>query len=394
MGSGGPLSVSRPADRRLYRRRRLALFAAGVVAYGVFRLAGAVPGVVEAIYADRIGAVLAWPLSRLADLLPFSVFEVLVVAFVLRQVVGGAVALWELTRRRRHWRNAAAAGALRLGQDAGIAVALFYLLWGFNYVRQPLERRVGLAPVDSVSVEELAGLAREAVDATNAAYRTLHGRDDADRPTRGAAADRAPLFAALDAGWQAVVDSFELAGPVAWRYGTPKPFLFAGLFKRVGVSGMYAPFTGEALVVGDLPAVSYPKSAAHEQAHQRGVTHEAEANFLGYLASAWAPHAHARYSAHAFAMRQLLGTLGAADRARWRAEWARVLPGVERDLRDLQAFWARYEGALEEVGTRMNDAFLKSNRVEEGVVAYSRSVELIIALARARGGLVSSGPSP
>jgi len=149
---------------------------------------------------------------------------------------------------------------------------------------------------------------------------------------------------------------------------------------------MYSPFTGEALIVADLPAVSYPKSVAHEQAHQRGVAHEAEANFLGYLAAAWSPSLHAQYSAHAFAVRQLLLTLTEADRDRARAESARLYAGVRRDLEDLRRYWARYEGPLEEMGTRVNDAFLRTNRITEGVVAYSRSVELLIAFARSRAG--------
>lgn len=378
------MSVSRPADRRLHRRRRLAFAVAGVATYVIFRLAALAPGVVEAVYGGRVGAAIAWPLSRASGLIPFSIAELLIVAFLARQVVGGGVAAWDLARRRRHWPNALAGGGLRLAQDLGLLVALFYVLWGFNYARPPLAERAGLPALDSVTVEEVADLTRAAVDATNTAYGALHDRDDAGRPTRGTAADRGPLFSALETGWDRVRDSLGLDGAMAWRYGRPKAFLFTGLVARFGTSGMYFPFTGEALVVGGLPAISYPKSAAHEQAHQRGITHEADANFLGYLAALWAPHPHAQYSAHAFAARQLLPVLARADRARGRAEAARLLPGVRRDLDDLQAFWAQFEGPLEEVGTRVNDAYLRTQRIPEGVVAYSRSVELLIAFARLR----------
>ena len=376
----------RPADRRLHRRRRLALLGAGLFTYLLFRLAALLPGVVEWVYAQRLGAALAWPLSRVTGVLPVSVFELMIVAFLVRHAAGAGVAARDLARRRRSWRNALAAGALRLGADLGVVVVAFYVLWGFNYARPPLAERAAFPAVREVTTDELAVLAREAVDAANAAYVALHGQEDAGRPTVGARVDRGPLFDALAAGWARIEDSLGLQAPVGWRFGPPKRFLFAGLFKRGGVSGMYSPFTGEALVVGDLPAVSYPKSAAHEQAHQRGVAHEAEANFLGYLAAAWAPDPHARYSAHVFAVRQLLPTLARADGERGRAEATRLHAGVRRDIDDLRTFWARYEGPLERVGTRVNDAFLRTNRIEEGVVAYSRSVELLIAFARSRAG--------
>ena len=318
--------------------------------------------------------------------MPFPVFELLVAAFIVRQLAGAGIGMWDLARHRRNGRNALAAGALRLGADLGVVVVLFYALWGFNYARPPLTERAGFPVVEQVTVEELAGLARAAVDATNGVYLALHGQEDAGHPTVAARADRRALFAALAAGWRHVADSLRLEAPVGWRFGRPKAFLFAGGFKRMGVSGMYSPFTGEALVVGDLPAVSYPKSAAHELAHQRGITHEAEANLLGYLAAAWSANLHARYSAHAFAVRQLVPTLGRADHERGRDEAARLYAGVRRDLEDLERYWAQYEGPLEEVGTRVNDAFLRSNRIDEGVVAYSRSVELLIAFARSRAG--------
>lgn len=392
MGARRPLNARRPADRPLHRRRRLALAGAGVAAYLAFRVAALVPGVVEAVYGGRLGAVLAWPLSRASGLVPFALAELTVLGFVARQTAAAGAAAWDLARRRRHWRNALATGALRLAQDAGVLLALFYVLWGFNYARPALAERAGLPALDSVTVDEVAALTRDAVDATNAAYRALHGADDAGRPTRGTVADRDPLYDALATGWERVRDSLHLDGALTWTYGRPKSFLFSTTVARFGTSGMYFPFTGEALVVDGLPAISYPKSVAHEQAHQRGITHEADANFLGYLAARWAPDPHARYSAHAFAARQLLPVLTGADRERGRAEAARLLPGVRRDLEDLRQFWAQFEGPLEEVGTRVNDAYLRTQRIPEGVVAYSRSVELLIAFARSRAS--RSGPNP
>jgi hypothetical protein len=59
---------------------------------------------------------------------------------------------------------------------------------------------------------------------------------------------------------------------------------------------------------------------------------------------------------------------------------------VQRDVDDLRAYWERHRGAGHDVTRAVNDAYLRTNRVEGGVRSYERSVELLIAFARTRGG--------
>ncbi len=168
----------------------------------------------------------------------------------------------------------------------------------------------------------------------------------------------------------------------------------------MGLSGFYCPFTGEANVNASVPAAYRAHTIAHEKAHQRGIHPENEANFLGFLAGVHATDPVARYSALLFAQRQLLRTLiragdaagGGIERARPLLE--RRLPGVQRDVDDLNEFWNRHRGPTRRLARTMNDAYLKTNRVDGGVLAYGRSVELIVAWARSRGGRVIPPPSP
>jgi hypothetical protein len=59
---------------------------------------------------------------------------------------------------------------------------------------------------------------------------------------------------------------------------------------------------------------------------------------------------------------------------------------VQRDVDAIRAYWARFEGPVRDASRRTNDAFLRTNRVEGGVHSYARSVELLVAWARKRGG--------
>ena len=70
-----------PGDRPLHAKRRLAIFGSGVAAYLLFRLLASFPEVTEALVAP-IHPPIAWTLSRLTGLFPFSVAEFALVVYV------------------------------------------------------------------------------------------------------------------------------------------------------------------------------------------------------------------------------------------------------------------------------------------------------------------------
>jgi hypothetical protein len=143
------------------------------------------------------------------------------------------------------------------------------------------------------------------------------------------------------------------------------------------------PFTAEATVEGGLPAVRIPFSMGHEKAHQRGIANEAEASFFGFVATAHAPDPLVRYAAAVFAQGQLMAALPGNAR---RDVDALRLPGVRRDLVDLEAYLASFRGVASEVSSAVNDRYLRANRVPGGVRSYGQAVRLLILYARQSGG--------
>ncbi len=373
-----------PCDRPLHVRRRLSFFAAGVASYVLAVLLSRLPTIAETAYGSTVGPLLSLVLSWSTGWIPLAVGELLAVTFIARQAVGGSIAVRDVLRRKRRMRNAAGAATLRLAQDLGAVVALFYLLWGFHYSRPPVTQRLGWQLPTRVSVEELRDLVEDLVLSANDAYREIHGTDDADTPTvlpHG----RQPIQAMLRDGWNDA--RIELGLKVqSGRYGAVKTPLFTPLYEWAGVAGFYFPFTGEANLRSGIPAVDVPKMLAHEMAHQRGVAPESEANFWGFLAAVNAANPHARYSALVFAQRQLmLGLMRQAPDTVARLVQLRS-PGVQRDIDDAREYWMRFSGRGTRIGTAVNDAYLRSNRVVGGVENYSHSALLFIAYARARDG--------
>lgn len=358
----------------------------GLATYGLGILLSRAPFVAESIYGEGVDPVVVRVLTRITGWVPFSIGELLVLAYLFHQVHLAWRAGSAVRGRNRSLRNALASGTLRLLRDAGVLVTLFYLFWGFNYSRPTLEETLGWQRPDSTSVEELAGMVELLIGAANEEYRLLHGEDDAGVPTP-LSADRDSIGEALAAGWIAARTSLGFSRrrePV----GHVKTPLLRPFYEWVGVAGFYFPFTAEPNVRGGIPAVDLGKILAHELAHQRGVAREAEANFWGFLAAALSREPVARYSAYVFAQHQLLAPLVRADRELAATLVDSRLPGVQRDVRASAEYWARTRGSGASLGNAANDAFLRTNRVEGGVRNYSRSALLFLAYARERGGRI------
>src|SRR5688500_11166365 len=113
-----------------------------MASYLLLRLLQQYPQVTERVYSTTISPLIGRGLSRLTGVLPFSLFEIVLVAVIGLALFRFVAGVRALMRRERRWSNALACGLLWLGQGAGIFVTLFYLLWGFNYVRPSLEQRL------------------------------------------------------------------------------------------------------------------------------------------------------------------------------------------------------------------------------------------------------------
>jgi hypothetical protein len=279
-------------------------------------------------------------------------------------------------------------GALRAARHAGALLVLFYLLWGMNYARPAFAAQAGWPDFDGIDAAELTALLEAATLAANRAYIELHGTDDAGAPTAlPGRAERRRLEAAIDEGWRRTADVLALPPRAAARYGAVKWPASSPLIARLGIGGMYTPFTAEANVVRGMPALRVPITMAHEKAHQRGVSREADANFLGFVAAAHAPDPLARYSAAMFAQQQLLGlALFRVDADVLRDIVDRRVPGIRRDLDDARAYYLRMHGFAADFGGMLNNHFLMAQGIDHGVEDYRRSVFLIVGWARQHEG--------
>ncbi|CAN5724203.1 hypothetical protein BH23GEM11_BH23GEM11_14790 [soil metagenome] len=385
--------VSDPDATRSGRRRlpwRSALVAALLAAAGwaVWRFLEPRPDLAEALLGSGFHPELIRTLTRISGLvpLPFAVAELLLLA-VLAWVVSLPVRiLWE-RRRTGAWQAASARGGLRFVRGVGLLLFGFYLLWGWQYARPGLDARLGFPPSGVVPDDELMALAEALVDRTNVLYLELHGSDDAGVPTALPEGSRSSpvALAAMNEAWERAVLRWELPEAMARPRPGPRTLLTTPVLRRLGMAGVYAPWTGEALIMADLAGASFHFTAAHESGHQRGIARESDANAMAYLLALDAPAAETRYAAALFLQRQTLQALARRDSETVLRLVQSRHRGVQRDVEAIAARARAVAGPAGDLTRQANDAMLRRHGISEGVASYGGSLWIVAALARDLG---------
>ncbi len=339
------------------------------------------------VYANQVyPRVVPW-LGLPGALLPFSLAEWSAIAALTLALALAVRSIGRLLRQggvRKQLGNLTSWGlALSLP-----FLAWGYLSWGLLYSAPDLAWRAGWvrnAPAPDDPTEELLDLCRQAVELTNLNYREAVGSGDAGFPSEPRRnSSHADLDRSLELGLSRAAPLLGLVPPRSVTRS--KGILLSGLLSHLGIAGFYSPWTAEANYNRWVPACSRVHAIAHEKAHQYGVAREDEANFAGFLGCVLSGSAYPRYSGYLFAQLQLLSEVALRRPEEWRSLAASRLPGVERDLRDLRAFWAEYEGGATRVSRRVNDSYLKFQGIEEGIRSYRRSVRFLVLFARSNGG--------
>jgi len=339
-------------------------------------VARSAPAEVERLFSRALYPRLGGRLGHAAGLLPFSLAEVLVLAAVL---LLPALAVRAIVRVARG-RDRAKALLVRTGADAllytGAGYGLFVLLWGFNYSRLPLATSAGM-PVRPAPPSELAELATALVLATNEAR---VGLAEDERGALRIVDGFGGVAARAARGYAALGTNQPLFPAPSVR---PKPVFLSSLLSRVGITGIYFPFTGEPNLNTTVPDSALPFSTAHELAHQQGFAREDEANFVGYLACRRHPDPDFRYSGLLAASHYAIVALHQADAPAAAKVLAERSAAVLRDEAALREWADRYRGPATEMGDRVNDAYLRTQGQKDGVRSYGRMVDLLLAERRA-----------
>ena len=302
-------------------------------------------------------------LTSFSSLMPIAVFDV----FVAALTVWVAWRLYPAVRAARRERLRMLGVALfDLVAVASVVYLLFLVLWGFNYRRVPLDAQLDFSKA-RVTADAVEALATRSVREINRLYHAAHG-DPSAASLQAIRVRLAPAFA------QAQRD----LGTDTWATpARPKAPLISPFFRWATVDGMVNPFGLEVLVNPDVLDVERPYVVAHEWGHIAGWAREGEAGYVGWLTCMRGDDA-ARYSAWISLYLHLRGEVSPTVRQQIDSQ---LTPGPLKDFAAIRQRLERGRPAVQRASWRAYDAFLKANRVKEGVRSYDEVVSLVVGVA-------------
>jgi hypothetical protein len=316
---------------------------------------------VERWYSTGAYAIFQRPLTELSNLVPFALADILIVVVIAAWLVP-AIADVSRSRRQGAWLTLRRIVSRSLVFAAAIYLA-FLLLWGLNYQRVPLERKVAF-DARALTPAAARSAAAAAVSRVNALYGRAHSTGF---PASG------EIDASLAAAFAGVVR--DLGGSERTVPGRPKHTLLNWYFRPAAVDGATDPFFLETLIASELLPVERPFIVAHEWSHLAGFADEGEANFAGWLTCTRASPP-VQYSGWLFLYSEAVRSLPRRDRE---AMAAALAAGPRDDLRAVAARVA--QGVRPQVaaaGWRVYDRYLKANRIEAGAASYAQVIRLVL----------------
>ena len=307
-------------------------------------------------------------LGRIWAVFPFSTAEALTALFLAGCVVWLVRAVVLAVRQRAplpFLRRLAALGAAWLWLWAGLC-----WLWNAAYYVPTFAQREGLE-TGPYSVEELAAVtqyfARQAAALAPQVPRDSEGHF---------AESLSDCFVRGPEIYENIAREFSSLDIKPVR---AKPLLCSRLQSILGFTGIYFPFTGEANVNVDAPACLVPSTIGHEMAHQRMVSSELEANFVGIAACTSCNDVVFQYSGYLMGLINLCNALYPVAPDAWREIAEQTFNReLDTDWSDNNAYWAALESPAEDVAGDVYDSFLRSNDQELGIRSYGACVDLLV----------------
>ncbi len=312
------------------------------------------PETIERIYSKGLYPYLATILSAFSNLVPFSVWDVfwsLVVIIILY------VLYLFLSRKLRFWNV-----LLRSLQFAAILYAFFYLAWGFNYFRQPIEKRLNWTR----HIEK--------VDMFPAVLDTLISNANNSR-VEFTKKEYPAIDSLIEQSYKENAAYFGYEYPNGSR--KPKTMLFTWFFAKSGVSGYFGPFFNEVHLNGELLPTEYPFVLAHEKAHQFGVSGEAEANFIAWYICNASNDNRLKYSANIQLLQYFLGDPFHHEAIKEYLK--RFDKRAMADIMKQRNHWKELRNeTIDKAQSAANNAYLKTTKIHEGVMNYNSVVRLTL----------------
>lgn len=329
------------------------------------------PVFVEQYYSNGIYPYIASFLRVLFGWIPFSVGDILYFIAGLWLVYKS---IQFIKSKAKNWIYS----IVNFTAIISVVSFVFYLFWGFNYYRLPLNENLNL-PLKKYNLEDVTLVAEKLLINVQKSHFKLTQNDSLPVKVK------ASLSELLSYSDKAYSNLSRYYPQLNYPFGKVKKSLYSLPLTYMGFSGYLNPFTNEAQINDLVPKYNIPIIATHEIAHQIGYAKESDANFIGYLACVNSNNLLLEYSADLMALNYCLNAIYVSDKEIYKEIVERIPKGVKLNYRESRKFWRTYKNPVEQYFKKFYDAFLKSNNQKDGIKSYSKMVTLLIAYDKKEG---------
>jgi len=318
------------------------------------------PNFVERFYSTGIYPITSSVSRFLLGWIPFSIGDLLyffIVIVLIKSIV-------KIIRKRK-------IRIIRLIANLSFVYFAFHLLWGLNYLRQPIQKTFQISTVN-YTTEELNIFTNNLIDTINNVHFSIT-KNDTLKVT--IPLSKKEIYSKVKNGY----DILKVDNPiVSIKNASIKHSIISLPLSYMGFAGYLNPFTGEAQVNSLNPLISYPATSCHEVAHQLGFAAENEANFIGFLAAINNDDIYFQYSGYYLALRYALNDLYRHDKILYKTTFEKLNKGIVKNMQESYTHWNQFKNPLEPLFKSVFNQYLKANKQPEGIKTYNFMVGLLI----------------
>ena len=178
---------------------------------------------------------------------------------------------------------------------------------------------------------------------------------------------------------------YEKNYPVFAGVTTPvKELGWADMYTSMGIAGITMPFTGEAAVNPNSPAITLPFTICHEMAHRMCIAPERDANLAAFLATTANSDPLYQYSGYFMAFRYCYNALATITTSTAANACNHLYAGINDNMRrDLESYWAYCDANIDDDASNfadsVNDTYIQASGDESGTKSYGEVTDLLLS---------------
>lgn len=325
-----------------------------LITFGLTELLARHPLATETVYSQTLYPLIAFLLSFLSKWISFSLDDAFYALLVVFLVVILILVLFRKIKLGKF--------LLLFVQTLAVCYILFYWFWGFNYYRTSINQRLQIVKSKPDTIQFVRVFSNLIVQ-TNESYCTFEY------------VSCTTIDSLVEASYKKNASFLKLHYPQGNR--RPKPITLSSFFAKASIAGYYGPYFSEVHLNDSLLLIEYPQVLAHEFAHQFGITSEAEANFYSWLVC---KHSESKYLQYSANISMLNYFLSQGKRLHNFPDLVhQIHKPVIDDIRKVQKHWETLRSEkIEKVAGKVNDVYLKTNKIEKGIEDYFGVVQFVM----------------